>query len=562
VNISFVVRQVSAALLTAALLAPAGFADEGMWTFDNPPVKLLHERYNFTPTQQWLDHLRLASVRLNDGGSGSFVSPHGLLLTNHHVALGQLQKNSTADHDYVRDGFYAAAPDQEMKSPDLEVNVLVSMENVTDKVNASIKDAKTSEEEFAKRKTAIAAIENESTQKTGLRSDIVTLYAGGEYWLYRYKKYTDVRLVFAVEQQAAFYGGDPDNFTYPRYDLDMAIFRVYENGKPIDSKDYLTWNPKGASDGELVFVSGHPGATQRLSTYAELEFDRDTSTALIIQSLKRRIATLKDYSARGPEQTRQATTLIFGMENSRKVFEGREEGLQSKTLMDKKREEEEDFKAKVAANPEWKKDYGDAWDLDARAIEKEKSRVNQLFFRAVDSQLAQLAINIVTYVAEIKKPDGERLPGYHESQLESLKHRLFSPAPIYPEMEIARMSSALEADVAGIGVDDPWVKAVLNGRTPQQAATELITGSKLADPAVRKALVDGGQAAIDASTDSLVVMALKLTPFVASKLPGSKRTCKANSSAPAKNSARRVSPYSEKTLIPMRPLPCVFPMAK
>ena len=353
-NISFVVRQVSAALLAAALLAPAGFADEGMWTFDNPPVKLLQERYNFTPTQQWLDHLRLASVRLNDGGSGSFVSPHGLLLTNHHVALGQLQKNSTAEHDYVRDGFYAATPDQEMKSPDLEVNVLVSMENVTDKVNASIKDAKTSEEEFAKRKTAIAAIENESTQKTGLRSDVVTLYAGGEYWLYRYKKYTDVRLVFAVEQQVAFYGGDPDNFTYPRYDLDMAIFRVYENGKPIESKDYLTWNPKGAGDGELVFVSGHPGATQRLSTYAELEFDRDTSTALIIQSLKRRIATLKDYSARGPEQTRQATTLIFGMENSRKVFEGREEGLQSKTLMDKKRKEEEDFKAKVAANPEWK----------------------------------------------------------------------------------------------------------------------------------------------------------------------------------------------------------------
>jgi hypothetical protein len=513
VNISFVVRQVSAALLAAALLAPAGFADEGMWTFDNPPVKLLQERYNFTPTQQWLDHLRLASVRLNDGGSGSFVSPHGLLLTNHHVALGQLQKNSTAEHDYVRDGFYAATPDQEMKSPDLEVNVLVSMENVTDKVNASIKDAKTSEEEFAKRKTAIAAIENESTQKTGLRSDVVTLYAGGEYWLYRYKKYTDVRLVFAVEQQAAFYGGDPDNFTYPRYDLDMAIFRVYENGKPIDSKDYLTWNPKGAGDGELVFVSGHPGATQRLSTYAELEFDRDTSTALIIQSLKRRIATLKDYSARGPEQTRQATTLIFGMENSRKVFEGREEGLQSKNLMDKKRKEEEDFKAKVAANPEWEKDYGDAWDLDARAIEKEKSRVNQLFFRAVDSQLAQLAINTVTYVAEIKKPDGERLPGYHESQLESLKHRLFSPAPIYPEMEIVRMSSALQADVAGIGADDPWVNAVLNGRTPQQAATELITGSKLADPAVRKALVDGGQAAIDASTDSLIVMARKLDPI-------------------------------------------------
>jgi Peptidase S46 len=513
VKIRLFVRQTSAALLTAALLAPAGLADEGMWTFDNPPLKQLQEKYNFTPNQQWLDHLRLSCVRLNDGGSGSFVSPHGLLLTNHHVALGQLQKNSTAEHDYVRDGFYAATPDQEMKSPDLEVNVLVSMENVSDKVNASIKDAKTTEEEFTKRKAAIAGIERESTEKTGLRSDVVTLYAGGEYWLYRYKKYTDVRLVFAVEEQIAFYGGDPDNFTFPRYDLDMALFRVYENGKPIDSKDYLVWNPQGAGESELVFVSGHPGATQRLSTYAELEFERDTATALIIQSLKRRIATLKDYSARGPEQARQATTLIFSLENSRKVFEGREEGLQTRSLMDKKHQEEEAFKAKVMANPEWKKTYGDAWDLDAGAINKEKSRVKEQFFRATDSQLAQLAVNIVTYVAEIKKPDGERLPGYHESQLDSLKHRLFSPAPIYPEMERARMSSALQADLDGIGANDPWIKAVLDGRTPNQAASELVTGSKLADPAVRKSLVDGGQAAVDASTDSMIVMARKIDPI-------------------------------------------------
>jgi hypothetical protein len=246
-----------------------------MWTFDNPPVKQLQEKYNFTPTQQWLDHLRLSSVRLNDGGSGSFVSPHGLLLTNHHVARGQLQKNSSAEHDYIRDGFYAATPDQEMKSQDLEVNVLVSYENVTDRVNAATKGAKNTEEEFAKRKATIAEIEKESTEKTGFRSDVVTLYQGGEYWLYRYKKYTDVRLVFAPEQQAAFYGGDPDNFTYPRYDLDMALYRVYESGKPIDSKDYLKWNPQGAGDGELVFVSGHPGSTQRSDTYAALVFDRD-----------------------------------------------------------------------------------------------------------------------------------------------------------------------------------------------------------------------------------------------------------------------------------------------
>ena len=315
-KLAIALGQTSAAILAAALFCPAVQADEGMWTFDNPPVKQLQEKYNFTPTQQWLDHLRLSCVRLNDGGSGSFVSPHGLLLTNHHVARGQLQKNSSAEHDYIRDGFLAATPDQEMKSQDLEVNVLVSYENVTDRVNAATEGAKNTEEEFAKRKAVIAEIQKESTEKSGFRSDVVTLYQGGEYWLYRYKKYTDVRLVFAPEQQAAFYGGDPDNFTYPRYDLDMALYRVYENGKPVDSKDYLKWNPQGAGDGELVFVSGHPGSTQRSDTYTSLVFDRDTVTPIVIQVLKRRIATLKDYSARGPEQARQAASQIFSLENS------------------------------------------------------------------------------------------------------------------------------------------------------------------------------------------------------------------------------------------------------
>jgi hypothetical protein len=506
-----VLRQASAALLAAALLCPALSADEGMWTFDNPPLKQLQEKYNFTPTQQWLDHLRLSSVRLNDGGSGSFVSPHGLLLTNHHVALGQLQKNSSAEHDYVRDGFYAATPEEEMKSPDLEVNVLVSTENVTDRVNAAVKTAKTTEEEFAKRKAVIADIERESTDKIGLRSDVVTLYAGGEYWLYRYKKYTDVRIVFAVEQQTAFYGGDPDNFTYPRYDLDMALFRVYENGKPIDSKDYLKWNPKGAGEGELVFVSGNPGGTERLVTYAYLVNLRE-DTSYIIEFLKNRIAVLKAYSARGPEQARQAATMIFGLENSRKVFEGRRDGLQDKNLMEKKRKEDEDFRNNVNANSEWKKAYGSAWTLEEEALQKERPRVKQQFFRSTDSQLPALAVQIVTYVAEIKKPDGERLPGYHDSQLESLKHRLFSPAPIYPEMEIARMTGALELDLKQLGSDDAFIKAVLDGRTPKDAANYLISGTKVADPAFRKSLIEGGQAAVDASTDPMIAMARRIDP--------------------------------------------------
>jgi hypothetical protein len=509
----FLARQVSAALLATALLGPAIPADEGMWTFDNPPVKQLQEKYKFTPTQQWLDHLRLSSVRLNDGGSGSFVSPHGLLLTNHHVALGQLQKNSSAEHDYVKDGFYAATPEEEMKSPDLEVNVLVSTENVTDRVNTAVKAAKTTEEEFAKRKAVIADIERESTEKTGLRSDVVTLYAGGEYWLYRYKKYTDVRLVFAVEQQTAFYGGDPDNFTYPRYDLDMALFRVYENGKPIDSKDYLKWNPKGAADGDLVFVSGNPGGTERLVTYEYLVSLRDDLYPYIIESLKNRISVLKDYSARGPEQSRQATTLIFGLENSRKVLEGRRDGLQDKSLMDKKRKEDEDFRSKVDANPEWKKEYGDAWKMEDEALQKQRTRIKEQVFRNTDSQLSALAIQIVTYVAETKKPDGERLPGFHDSQLDSLRHRLFSPAPIYPEFEIARMTGALTLDVKELGPNDPFLKAVLDGRSPKDAAEYLVKGTKVADPAFRKSLIDGGQAAVDASTDPFIVMARRVDPI-------------------------------------------------
>ena len=512
-KLAIALGQTSAAILAAALFCPAVQADEGMWTFDNPPVKQLQEKYNFTPTQQWLDHLRLSCVRLNDGGSGSFVSPHGLLLTNHHVARGQLQKNSSAEHDYIRDGFFAATPDQEMKSQDLEVNVLVSYENVTDRVNAATEGAKNTEEEFAKRKAVIAEIQKESTEKSGFRTDVVTLYQGGEYWLYRYKKYTDVRLVFAPEQQAAFYGGDPDNFTYPRYDLDMALYRVYENGKPVDSKDYLKWNPQGAGDGELVFVSGHPGSTQRSDTYTSLVFDRDTVTPIVIQVLKRRIATLKDYAARGPEQARQAASQIFSLENSLKVYVGRLEGLQDKKLMEKKQKEEDDFRAKVDANPELKRDYGKAWDGVAEAIDKARPRIKEQYFRSADSQLAGLAITLVTYVAEIRKPDGERLEGFHDSQLESLKLRLFSPAPIYPEMEIARMTSALEADVRELGPNDAWIKAVLDGRTPKDAANQTISGTKVGEAAFRKSLAEGGPTAVDASTDPLIAMARRIDPI-------------------------------------------------
>jgi hypothetical protein len=489
-------------------------AGEGMWTFDNPPIKQLEQKYHFIPSQQWLDHVRLSCVRLNDGGSGSFVSGHGLLLTNHHVARGQLQKNSTKERDYIRDGFYAAAPEQEMKSPDLEVNVLVSMENVTNQVIAALKGASTPEKEFAARKAVIASIEKESMDKTGLRSDVVTLYQGGEYWLYRYKKYTDVRLVFAPEQQIAFFGGDPDNFTYPRYDLDMALFRVYENGKPVDSKDYLRWNPKGADADELVFVAGHPGRTQRLDTMAQLENERDYFYPNILKSLKHRIAVVKAYAATGPEPARESGSVIFGLENSLKARENIYKGLLDARIIAIKQKEEAQFRSLVMSNPKWKAEYGDAWDSIADATHKAAPRMKARLFRSLDARLPDIALNIVQYVAEVKKPDGERLPGFHDSQLESLRFRLFSPAPVYPGLETARMIGAMEMAQRELGPADPWVKIVVNGQPPKGVATALVTGTKLADPAFRKQLVEGGEAAVAASNDPMIVLARKLDPLV------------------------------------------------
>ena len=497
----------------AILMACTAWGEEGMWTFDNPPSAQLKAKYNFTPTKEWLDHVRLASVRLNDGGSGSFVSPHGLLLTNHHVARGQLQKNSTAEHDYIAQGFYARTQAEEMKSQDLEVNILISMEDVTARIQNALKTAKTSDDEGSTRRAVIADIERESLQKTGLRSDVVTLYQGGEYWLYRYKKYTDVRLVFAPEQQIAFFGGDPDNFTFPRYDLDMALFRVYENGQPIDSKDFLKWNPAGASDQELVFVSGHPGSTQRLDTMSQLIYDRDVLDPNTIRLLNGRLDTLRKYSTLGAEQARQAATRIFGFENSLKVYVGRAKGLANADVLNDRQKEEDAFKAKVLANSAWKAQWGGAWDSIAEAEKKSNSRTKERFYHGMDSDLATLAANIVQYVAEVKKPDGDRLPGYHEAQLESLRFRMFSPAPVYPGLEIARLTGALQLDIDNAGPNDPFLKAILNGQSPAATAVRLVNGTKLADPAFRKQLIEGGESAVAASTDPMIVLARQLDPM-------------------------------------------------
>jgi Peptidase S46 len=502
-------------LIPVLLLAMAAIAraEEGMWTFDNPPLKELAEKYNFHPTQDWLDHLRLSSVRLNDGGSGSFVSANGLLLTNHHVARVQLQKNSTAEHDYLRDGFYAATPDQEMKTPDLEINVLVGMHDVTARVQDAAKGAKDDAEALKARDAEIAAIEKESKDKTGLRSDVVTLYNGGEYWLYQYKAYTDVRLVFAPEEEAAFFGGDPDNFTYPRYDLDMALYRVYENGKPLHTENYLKWNPKGAAPGDLVFVSGHPGSTSRDDTVAELTLEREVRGPAIVEYLQRRIDAAQEFGKQSADNKEKVESTIFFLQNSLKVYVGRQEALSDKAILAKKQAEEDDLRAKVNANPELQKEYGGAWDEIAKAVDLAKPEFKKQLFRRADSQLFTLAMEIVQYVAEVKKPDGERLPQFHDAGLDSLRYQMLSPAPVFPSVEKMFMKNALNLAKDQLGADDAYLQAIVQGGDIDKTVDLLVDGTKLADPAFRKSLLDGGEAAVAASNDPMITAARRADPL-------------------------------------------------
>src|SRR5438132_9215684 len=315
------------AIMCAFESAASGFADEGMWLFNAPPLKQLKEKYQFEPTQQWLEHLQKASVRFNSGGSGSFVSANGLVITNHHVGADTLQKMSDAQHNYLKDGFYARTQADEIKSTDLELNVLMSIEDVTARVNGAVKAGMTSDQASSARNAAIAAIEKESKDKTGLRSDVVTLYQGGAYHLYRYKRYDDVRLVFAPEQQMAFFGGDPDNFEYPRYDLDICLFRVYENGQPAKIDHFLKWNSHGPSDGELTFVSGSPGKTDRQLTLDELADTRDRYLPYVLSMFYRRELLELAYSVRSFDNARKARDDHFGDQNNRKRYDGYLAGL-------------------------------------------------------------------------------------------------------------------------------------------------------------------------------------------------------------------------------------------
>jgi hypothetical protein len=498
----------------ATTAAPRLRDGEGMWTFDNLPVKLLKDRCGFTPAPKWVEHLQLASVRFNDGGSGSFVSKDGLVLTNHHVALGQLQKMSAERKDYVKEGFFAKTAAAEIRCPDLEVNVLVSMEDVTARVRKAVDPGAADKDQNDQRKSEISRITKESTEKTGLRSDVVELYQGGEYWLYRYKKYTDMRLVMAPELQAAFYGGDDDNFTYPRYALDFAFFRVYENGESVHPEHFLKWSKDGAADGELVFVTGHPGHTDRLMTVAQLEYERDLGLPLYLEVARKKRRDYYDYSALGDEQARRSKDRIFGIENSIKAVSGEHEGLLDSKLLGALKSNEEALRKTVSKDraPAARAAAG-SWDKIAAAQKKHGARRLLTTYRRYDpTKVAGLASMIVRCVAEAAKPNEKRWEEFRESNLESLRFRLFSPAPLYPDMEEFLMTRTLQDALDKLGPKDAYVRAALGGRKPADVARETIAGTKLFDAAERRKLVEGGPKAVAASKDALIVWARGLDP--------------------------------------------------
>jgi hypothetical protein len=504
----------------AIAFCPSAFADEGMWLFNAPPLKQLKEKYNFEPTQQWLDHLQKASVRFNSGGSGAFISATGLCITNHHVGADALQKASSEQRNYLKDGFYAKTKAEEIKCSDLELNVLVSTEDVTARVNAAVKAGMSPDDATKARGNAIAEVEKESKERTGLRSDVITLYQGGVYNLYRYKRYDDVRIVFAPEQQMAFYGGDPDNFEYPRFDLDICIFRVYENGQPAKIDNYLKWNSRGPSDGELTFVSGSPGRTDRQLTVDELTDTRDRDVPNLLRMFNRREVLLMAWGQRSFENARRARDDLFGDQNNRKRYDGYVAALLDPEIWASIKQREQKLRDAISRDPKLKSTIS-AYDRIKKAqaelvkiaprydyLEQERrSTVGYRGPRALYSTLFKYARLLTRAIDERAKPNGERIPEFRDSAKESLELELFSTEPVYDDYEILRLTDSLTDFAEKFGADNPVVKQILSGKSPRDRARELVTGTKLKDVAVRKELYGKNAASLQAAHDPMLDLA-------------------------------------------------------
>ena len=491
-------------------------ADEGMWLFNRLPRKHLSAKYGFEPESRWAENLSRAAVRLSSGGSGSFVSPNGLVMTNHHVGSDALQKLSTKTRNLLEEGFLAQNREEELACPDLEIVALVDIEDVTKRVRDSVPEGADTAAGGQARRQAMATIEKESKDATGLESEVVTLYQGGEYHLYTYKRYADVRLVMAPELAVAFFGGDVDNFEFPRYCLDVLFFRVYENGEPARVEHYLPWSKNGAADGELVFVAGHPGSTRRLNTTAHFQFLRDITYPSFLSMLARREITLDQFSLRGPEQARIARDDLFGIQNSRKALRGVLAGLMDPSILAEKRALEAELRGRVAADSSLAASQED-WEriAQSRKAFAEFYDTYQLLERSRGfwSGLYRIARILLRQAEESEKPNAERLPGYRESDRDSLELQLYSPAPIYPELEKVKLGDSLTSLATSLGAEHPLCRMLLDGRSPQDRAAQLVSETKLAQVEVRRELAKGGKAVIQASKDPMIALARTVDPY-------------------------------------------------
>ena len=506
--------RLTTALATTALcsIAATAFADEGMWTFDNFPSATVKAKYGVSIDQPWLDRIRNAAVRLSSGCSASIVTPHGLVLTNHHCVRDCAQSLSTAQVDYVKDGFSANRREDEKLCPGMQAEVLTGITDVTPRVTKAAA-GQTGQAFIKARDAAIAGIEKEGCQgrEATSRCQVITLYQGGQYKLYTYRKYSDVRLVFAPEVQMAFFGGDPDNFNFPRYDLDCSFVRLYENGQPISTPEHLTWSTMPPKNGEAIFVVGNPGSTQRLLTAEQLEFLRDVSLPATLIHYSELRGRLVRFGEESPEHARTADDTLFGIENSFKALHGEELALVDPALISQKRRFDQQLRAQIMKNKALAKEIGDPWSDTAKAqIARKALYLPYTFMEAragFQSDLFAYARALVRAAAERTKANGERLPEYTDSRLPLLEKRVLDERPIYPEVEqvalefwLSKLRENLTADAAG-------TKTFLGKDSPERLAARLAT-SRLSDAKLRKTLWDGGDAAIRASNDPLIQFVL------------------------------------------------------
>jgi hypothetical protein len=494
---------------------PERDSDEGMWTVDNFPTARVQAKHGFGPTQAWLDHVRLASVRLANGCSGSFVSPRGLVMTNHHCAHRCIQQLSTAKRDYVKSGFQAAKVSDELVCPALEVDQLVEIRDVTFRVmGAAGKLAEAQANEA--RKGEMSKIEKECATDDNTRCDVVTLYRGGRYHRYKYRRFQDVRLAFAPELAIAFFGGDPDNFNFPRYGLDLTFLRVYENGQPAKTEHYFRWSGGGVKAGDLAFVAGHPGSTSRQLTVAQLEYTRDYALPARLLRMAERRGMLSLFQTRGAEQARIARATLFGVENALKALRGRHDTLLDPRVFEAKRAKEQALRAKVADDPALRKAVGGAWDAIAAAQRKKKQqRIAHSMLERGDgfwSTYFEHARALVRAAEELPKPNEKRLREFADSKLPAVRQQLLSAAPIYDELEIAKLTQSLMQLREALGPDHPVVRLVLSAKSPQQVAQQVVQGTGLDDVRERERLLAGGIAAIGASKDPAIQLAKLVDP--------------------------------------------------